>query len=403
MSPSATIEPSVNAEALPEPRRPRVRFDRNELSGAFGDIGTDFPLIAGMILTAHLNPASVLTMFGVMQVLTGFLYGMPMPAQPLKAMAVIVISGKASASVLFAGGLAIGVVMLVLAATGLLTAFARAIPVPVVRGIQFGLGLQLSTLALRDYIPAEGRVGFALAAVAFFLSLLLIGNRRFPPAFFVLGFGVVFALIFRVHPRELVHGIGLNLPTMNLPNRSDIWTGFYLLAIPQLALSLGNSVLATKQLVSDLFPHKQVSIRKIGFTYAAMNLINPFFSGVPTCHGSGGIVGHYTFGARTGGSVVLYGMFYLTLGLFFAGAFQQVIPLFPKPVLGTILLIEALALMALCRDMARSVADFIIVLIVGLCAVLLPYGYAIGLVLGVMLHYLLRGRLERFGQKRLVA
>lgn len=31
-------------------RRERIRFDRNELSGAFGDIGTDFALVVGMIL-----------------------------------------------------------------------------------------------------------------------------------------------------------------------------------------------------------------------------------------------------------------------------------------------------------------------------------------------------------------
>ena len=39
----------------------QVRFDRNELSGAFGDLGTDFPLLAGLILTANLDAASVLT------------------------------------------------------------------------------------------------------------------------------------------------------------------------------------------------------------------------------------------------------------------------------------------------------------------------------------------------------
>src|SRR5437763_12185482 len=97
-------------QTIARSQRPRLRFDRNEFSGAFGDIGTDFPLIAGMILAAKLSPASVLTMFGAMQVLTGLLYGMPMPAQPLKAMAVIVIAGKATAAQLFGGGLAIGIV-----------------------------------------------------------------------------------------------------------------------------------------------------------------------------------------------------------------------------------------------------------------------------------------------------
>src|SRR3990170_2790932 len=89
----------------PESRTPRVRLDRNELSGAFGDIGTDFPLIVGMILVAKLDAASVLIMFGAMQLLTGLLYGLPMPAQPLKAMAALVITQKVSGSVLYGGGL----------------------------------------------------------------------------------------------------------------------------------------------------------------------------------------------------------------------------------------------------------------------------------------------------------
>jgi hypothetical protein len=385
------------AEETKTPRK-RIRFDRNELSGAFGDIGTDFPLIAGMILTANLNPASVLTMFGAMQVLTGLLYGMPMPAQPLKAMAVIIIGGKASGAMLYGAGLAIGLVMLLLAVTGLLSALARAVPKSVVRGIQLGLGLQLASIALRDYIPAEGVPGYVLAGVAFLITLLLLGNRRFPPAFFVLAAGVVYALIFRVHPWALMKQVHLSHPAMNFPDRHDIWTGFLVLAIPQLALSLGNSVLATEQIVKDLFPERAVTVKKIGLTYAAMNLINPFFGGVPTCHGSGGMAGHYTFGARTGGSVIIYGAFYLVLGLFFAGAFGQFLPLFPKPVLGTILLVEALALMALCRDMAIFTADFVLVLTVGLCALALKDGYVVGLILGVLLHYLFRNRLMQFSR-----
>jgi len=383
---------------LATPPRARIRFDRNELSGAFGDLGTDFPLLAGMILAAGLNPAGVLTLFGAMQIVTGLLYGIPMPAQPLKAMAVLVISQKASGAVLFGAGLAIGVVMLVLATTGLLTWMANAVPKSVVRGIQFGLGLQLAMLALRDYVPAEGRAGFILAICAFFLTLLLLGNRRIPPAPFVLALGFAFAVVFRIHPRLLVQGIRFTLPGIHVPSLHDIWVGFYVLAVPQLALSFGNSILATRQVTADLFPQRDLTIKKIGLTYSAMNLVNPFFGGVPTCHGSGGMVGHYTFGARTGGSVILYGFFYLTLGLFFSAAFQQVIPLFPKPVLGIMLLFEAVALMLLCRDMASSLADFAVVLVVGLSAMALPYGYVIGLILGLLLHYVFLNRLRNLGR-----
>src|SRR3989338_9280670 len=92
----------------------RLRFDRNEFAGSFGDIGTDFPLVVSLIMVAGLDPASVLIMFGAMQVMTGLIYGIPMPVQPLKAMTVIVLTQKLGGNVLYAGGLAIGITMFIL-------------------------------------------------------------------------------------------------------------------------------------------------------------------------------------------------------------------------------------------------------------------------------------------------
>ena len=376
-----------------EASAPRVRLDRNELSGAFGDIGTDFPLLVGMILMAKLDAASVLTVFGAMQLLTGLTYGLPMPAQPLKAMAVLVIAGRADANVLYGAGLAIGVLMLFLAATGLIDRLAEFIPKSVVRGIQFGLGLQLAILALTDYVPSGGRWGYALALLAFVVTLALLGNRRFPPAPFIILLGIAYAFAFRLDVATLAQGIGLHLPQLRHPAWHDVLTGLVVLALPQLPLSLGNSILATRQIVRDLFPERPVSVRKISLTYSLMNLVNPFFGGVPTCHGSGGMAGHYAFGGRTGGSIVIYGSIYLTLGLFFSQSFQAVIELFPKPVLGVILAFEGMVLIRLVRDMASSVADFTVVVLVGLMCVGLPYGYVLGLVAGTAVSYLLNRKL----------
>ena len=376
--------------------RQRIRFDRNELSGAFGDIGTDFPLLVGMILAAGLDAPSVLIVFGAMQVFTGLAYGMPMPVQPLKAMAVIVITQRIAPNVLYGGGLAIGVVMLLLTLTGLINWVARIVPKSVVRGVQFGLGMQLASLALRDYVTSDGWPGYALAFVAFALTLALLGNRRFPPAPFIILLGVAYALLFKLDGGAFVPQsgtAGISLPQLHTPELKDVWLGFLVLALPQLPLSLGNSILASQRVADDLFPEKRVTVPKISLTYSLMNLVSPFFSGVPTCHGSGGIAGHYTFGGRTGGSVVIYGAMYLTLGLFFGGGFQTAVKLFPLPVLGVILLFEALALMKLVRDMLSSAADFFIVLLVGLIAFGLPYGYVIGVVLGTVIANVMKDRL----------
>lgn len=371
----------------------RLRFDRNELAGAFGDIGTDFPLLTGMILAAGLNPAGVLITFGAMQVLTGFTYGLPMPVQPLKAMAVIVITQKLAPQVLVGGGLAIGVLMLVLVATGLLEWVAHAVPRPVVRGIQFGLGLQLASLALGRYVTGEGLPGYLLGAAGFVLTVALLGNRRAPPALLLIALGAIYALLFRLDRGVWVRSFGLRLPEFAAPSGRDFLTGLVVLALPQLPLSLGNSILATRQVVADFFPTHRVGVRRIGLTYALMNLVGPWFGGVPTCHGSGGVAGHYAFGARTGGSVVIYGALYLVLGLFFSGGFAELIRLFPLPVLGVILAFEALALMRLIRDVADPV-EFVIALLVGAVVLGLPYGYLIGLVVGTVLVRLRRPRLD---------
>jgi xanthine/uracil/vitamin C permease (AzgA family) len=369
-----------------------IRFDRNELAGAFGDIGTDLPLIVGMILAAGLDSASVLIMFGAMQIFTGLRYGIPMPVQPLKAMAALVIAQKLSGGVLFGGGLIVGVIMLVLTVTGLIEWLARVVPKTVVRGIQFGLGLQLATLALKNYVQADGASGYVLAAAGFVIIIALMGNRRFPAALFVIALGIIYAFIFKIDLRAVTQGAGFRLPHVVSLTQQDLLTGLIVLAIPQIPLSLGNSILATRQVAEDFFPERPLTVRAISFTYSLMNLVSPWFGGVPTCHGSGGMAGHYTFGARTGGSVVIYGCLYLTVGLFFSGCFAQLIQIFPQPVLGVLLAFEGLAMLLLVRDIASSKADLLIAMLVGLMAAGLPNGYAIGLIVGTALVYLWRNR-----------
>ncbi len=366
-------------------KTPRLRFDRHELAGAFGDIGTDLPLLIALVATCGLDAASVCIVFGGMQIATGVFYGMPMPVQPLKAMAAIMLAKHLSAGTLAGGGLVVGVVMLVLATTGLLDWLARVVPKEVVRGIQLGLGVTLATLALKEYAAADGAPGYALAAVALILLMALRRQHRVPAPLVVMALGGVYALV-RHDPVSMLSGaFGLHLPTLRVPTTDELTQGALLLALPQLPLSLGNSVIATSQTAHDLFPDRPVSVRKIGFTYAAMNLIAPWFGGVPICHGCGGLVGFYGFGARTGGAAVLYGSMYLLLGLFFAPGFSNLVHVFPMPVLGIVLLFEAVALMMLVADVASESRTLWVALLVAAAVVGLPYGYVVGLLAGTLM------------------
>ncbi len=370
--------------------REHVRFDRNEWSGSFGDIGTDLPLIVAMIAAAGLDSAPVFIVFGLLQIASGLLYGMPMPMQPLKAMAVLVITQKLGGDVLAGGGLAIAAMMLLLSLSGALEKLARLIPHSVVRGLQLGLGISLVALALKNYVPAGGILGYILAGIALVLIVLLWGNRRFPPALPVIGLGAAYALLVEGQGALLATGFSLALPGAHFPGWENILLGFWLLALPQLPLSLGNSIIATHQTVNDLYPQRPVTLRGIGLTYSAANFIAPLFGGVPVCHGCGGLAGHHGFGARTGGSVVIYGGMYVVLGLLFGQAADQVVKLFPQPILGVVLLFEAILLMRLARDTASDGRAFLIALLTGALAFGLPHGFAMAMVVGTAVYHIAR-------------
>lgn len=78
-----------------------------------------------------------------------------------------------------------------------------------------------------------------------------------------------------------------------------------------------------------------------------------------------------------------------------SGGFERFSYLFPLPVLGVLLMFEGWTLLALLRDTAAEKSEFRIALLVGLMAVGLPYGYAVGLLTGTALSYATRsGRLK---------
>ncbi len=374
----------------PAAQRPRVRFDVHELGGAFGDIGTDLPLMIALIATCGLDAASVCLLFGLLQMVSGFWYGLPMPVQPLKAMAAIMLAQKLSPGTLSGAGLVIGVVMLLLALTGALDWLARVVPKAVVRGIQLGLGVSLSLLALKEYAGADGAAGYAMAGVATVLLLALRRQKLIPAPLVVLAVGFAYAWWFKVDNGMFAGAFGVRWPQLVIPNQAQLVQGALLLALPQIPLSLGNSVIATSQVTRDLFPERAVSVRQIGLTYGVMNLVAPWFGGIPVCHGCGGLVGFHGFGARTGGAAVFYGAFYVFLGLFCAPGFATVVKVFPMPVLGVVLFFEAVALMSLIRDIVSDRNALWVTLAVAGAVFGLPYGYVVGLVGGTVLSLALK-------------
>lgn len=369
---------------------PRLSFNRRELAGAFGDVGTDLPILAAVLVVTGLDPAGVLLSFGLAQVATGLLYGLPMPVQPLKAMAVVVIAGQASGPLLQLAGLLIGALMLVLSLTGALDRLGRLIPRPVVRGIQAGLGLTLARTALGLVNQAPSLGAWSAAALVVLVLALFRTSHRLPGALVVIAAATAWTFAGGGDAPAIASGLGFALPRpAALP--WDQWAAaLTLLVLPQLPLSLANSVVATEQTVRDLFPGRTIPLRSIGLTYAGFNLLAPWLGGLPICHGCGGLAGYHALGARTGGAVVIYGLLFVFGGLFASGAFGTFVAAFPSPVLGALLLVEAAVLLFLLRDLRASPSALLLGVAVAAVCLLVPHGFLVGALAGSAAWYALR-------------
>src|SRR3990172_5132967 len=144
------------AAARPLTAAPRRAFDLQEWSGAFGDLGLLIPVVAALVIRNGFDGTSVLLVFGAAYIVSALYYRLPMPVQPLKAMAAIIIAQGLGVDVVSAAGLLMAAVLLTLAATGAIGPLSRLFTRPVVRGIQAAVGLRL-TKPGGDWAPS-GRV-----------------------------------------------------------------------------------------------------------------------------------------------------------------------------------------------------------------------------------------------------
>jgi len=109
-----------------------------EIAGSLGDLGTLLPLMIALTLSHSISLPSTLVFGGLANVATGVVFGLPLPVQPMKAIAAVAIARDFSVRENAAAGITVSVVVLILAVSGLLNWFSRVIPVPVVKGIQVG-------------------------------------------------------------------------------------------------------------------------------------------------------------------------------------------------------------------------------------------------------------------------
>ncbi|CAI8616058.1 unnamed protein product [Vicia faba] len=404
-----------------------------ELNGAMGDLGTYIPIVLALTLARDLNLGTSLIFNGVYNIITGIIYGVPMPVQPMKAIAAVALSDKEfGVPEIMAAGIMTGAVLFILGITGMMKLVYKFIPLPVVRGIQLAQGLSFALTAVK-YVrnvqdlpkskalgerPWFGLDGLILAIVCAFFIVIVNGageqnrgscgardngdnldegrrNNRIdklrkivfslPSAFIVFVLGIVLVFI-RKHQvaRQVTFGPS-SIELVKFSKQS--WKkGFIKGAIPQLPLSILNSVIAVCKLSTDLFPEREFSVTSISVTVGLMNLVGCWFGVVPTCHGAGGLAGQYKFGGRSGGCVVLLGVGKLVLGLVLGTSLAHIMKHFPVGILGVLLLFAGIELALCARDM-NSKQDFFVALVctaVSLVGSSASLGFLIGMIVYVL-------------------
>ena len=233
--------------------------------------------------------------------------------------------------------------------------------------------------------------GWILGVIAIAIVIVLRENKYAPAAIvlMMLGVGVVG---FR---GELAQAIdfGFTLPPITLFRPLEIWQGMVLAGFAQIALTATNAVIATSALISQYFPDKPVAENKLALNMGIMNVVVPFFGGMPMCHGAGGLAGQYYFGARTGGANIIEGLIQIGLGLFLAGSIATLFVLFPQSIIGAMLLLVGVQLTGFVRDSRKN--ELIIMALTA--GVSLATNMAIGFVVAVIVYHSL-GKWKTMGK-----
>ena len=249
-----------------------------------------------------------------------------------------------------AAGLFVGVSVMVVAISGLARRLDGIVPRPVVRGVQMvvacrlmltGLRLGLldgATHALRPLWGADG----LMVVIGLLILTALLRRRLAWLGFILVFFGFIGAAL--AEPALLGSWrVSFWAPRLVVFDRAAL-EGVWLGGLPQLPLTVLNSVLAVSLLAGQIFPRNsdRTTPKKIAVSVGLMNLIACPLGGMPLCHGSGGLAAQHRFGARSGLSMVMLGAAKITAGLFLGGAALAWMRAFPTLVLGVFLLVAGI-------------------------------------------------------------
>lgn len=354
-----------------------------DLSGAFADLGTFLPLVIGVLLIGDHDPSGLLVGFGAFAIATGLIYKRPVPVQPMKVIAALVIAGSLSAEALAASGLLLGITLVILGVTGLIDKLNRLVPRTVLFGIQLALGLHLVMISVE---LAGQHLGVGVALLALLLAVQATPIRAIGCLILLTG-SVLWSIkagLATVPPIEM----GWYWPSLSLPSLKAFGMVMEAAFLPQLALTVTNAILLTAMVAADYFPNARETItpKRLAMSSGILNLLLAPLGALPMCHGAGGLAAQYHQGARSGLAPIVFGTSCLCLGLTLAPEALSWLLLIPLPAVAAILAFAGYQLARPRRLLA--IGRTCLAIVISTAIISLLANVAIGLIFGFLAEFL---------------
>jgi SulP family sulfate permease len=362
------------------------RFTLQEFSGSVADLGVMVPLVILLIVKNGMNPTAVLLLAGLLYIVSGLVFRVPIPVQPLKAVSIIAIATGLSPSVIAAAGILMGGILLIISFTGISNLLARVFTRPIIRGIQLGVGVLLVTngikmildpqflrggeTAILQMAGADIPVGllFGIAGGAFLV--IFSSSRRIPAALALLVLGLISGLFFGSY--NALRSLEFAPPTIaiSFPAAHDFTLAFFLLVLPQIPLTFGNSIVATADAAQSYFGPRAIGVTpaRLSLSLGITNVIAGLIGAAPLCHGAGGMTAHYRFGARSGAMGVIIGTCFVLVGVLFGKSAPDLFVLLPPSILGIMLVFIGIEHGMLMQDVIESRQELFVTLAIGTIA-----------------------------------
>ena len=391
---------------MQEEKQPRYRFDRMEVAGSLGDLGTLLPLAIGMILLNKLHATNVFVLIGLFYILAGHYFGVPVPVQPMKVIGAYAIATGLTPTQIVSSSLWMGVFFLFLGITGLIQLIGKYTPKSTVRGVQLGVGVVLLIRGLKLIIEPDPNLAIqaigpvstsiVLGAAGLVLTFLLLDNKKLPAALVLIVLGIILGIFigkpidvvafdWRIHlPKAIPYG---------WPSVDDLVWVIPVLVLPQIPMTIGNAIISNTDITHEYFAEraKRTTYRSVANSQGLADIASFFFGGIPMCHGAGGLAAHYRFGARTAGSNVIIGGIFLLLALVFGENIVAVLKLLPFSLLGVLLVFAGLQLALMIQDLRDRKDMFVALLMLGIA---LATNLGVAFIIGIIAAYAFRG--EKF-------